>query len=240
MKGFDLSDDGWRLVFRGVVEPLHVVCVSRVCLRWHRLLVEDVSAWPARGWSSFGHFVAFFACPLRRMWFFMRTAPYGHASGALARIAREYLAFERDPPPCCFVRVPQWGNNALMWHVTIKGPLGTPYEGGWFVLEVTFPVGYPFKPPRVIFKTKIYHPNVGFNGAISVDILQNMWSPALTTQKVLLSLMWLMSEPNPDDPQTPEVAHLMKTDRAKYDETARHWTKTHASNAVPTAQGFDA
>jgi len=43
--------------------------------------------------------------------------------------------------------------------LTLKGPKGTPYEGGLFKLEVKFPPDYPQKPPFVRFHTGIWHPN---------------------------------------------------------------------------------
>jgi ubiquitin-protein ligase len=57
---------------------------------------------------------------------------------------------------------------------------GSPYEGGVFVLEVTLPNDYPFRPPKVKFATKIYNPSVSKSGNVSIDILRNYWSPALT------------------------------------------------------------
>ena len=49
-------------------------------------------------------------------------------------------------------------NNLLEWKANIFGPKGTPYEGGIWFMNVKFPTDYPFKPPKVEFKTKIYHP----------------------------------------------------------------------------------
>lgn len=59
----------------------------------------------------------------------------------------------------------------------------SPYQGGVFFLTIHFPTDYPFKPPKVAFTTRIYHPNINSNGSICLDILRSQWSPALTISK---------------------------------------------------------
>jgi ubiquitin-conjugating enzyme E2 D/E len=46
--------------------------------------------------------------------------------------------------------------------------------------------------------------------------------------QVLLSICSLLTDPNPDDPLVPEIAHMYKTDRPKYEATARSWTQKYA------------
>ncbi|CAD0199965.1 unnamed protein product [Chrysodeixis includens] len=117
-------------------------------------------------------------------------------------------------------------HNVLQDH-TVK-IVDSPYQGGVFFLTIHFPTDYPFKPPKVAFTTRIYHPNINSNGSICLDILRSQWSPALTISKVLLSICSLLCDPNPDDPLVPEIARIYKTDREKYNELAREWTRKYA------------
>lgn len=64
----------------------------------------------------------------------------------------------------------------------------SPYSGGVFFLAIHFPTDYPFKPPKVNFTTRIYHPNINSNGSICLDILRDQWSPALTISKGTFNL----------------------------------------------------
>ncbi|TCD70720.1 Ubiquitin-conjugating enzyme E2 4 [Steccherinum ochraceum] len=145
---------------------------------------------------------------------------------ALKRINKELLDLGRDPPSSCSAG--PTGDNMFQWQATIMGPGDSPYAGGVFFLSITFPTDYPFKPPKVSFTTKIYHPNINANGSICLDILRDQWSPALTISKVLLSICSMLTDPNPDDPLVPDIAHLYKTDRTRYEATAREWTRKYA------------
>jgi hypothetical protein len=43
---------------------------------------------------------------------------------------------------------------------TVQGPPGTVYEGGVFAVSIVLPGLYPYELPRIMFKTKIFHPNI--------------------------------------------------------------------------------
>ncbi|KAI4372630.1 hypothetical protein MLD38_010835 [Melastoma candidum] len=145
---------------------------------------------------------------------------------ASKRILKELKDLQKDPPTSCSAG--PVAEDMFHWQATIMGPPDSPYAGGVFLVTIHFPPDYPFKPPKVAFRTKVFHPNINSNGSICLDILKEQWSPALTISKVLLSICSLLTDPNPDDPLVPEIAHMYKADRNKYETTARSWTQKYA------------
>lgn len=96
---------------------------------------------------------------------------------AVRRIQKERAMLDEDPPANCSAG-PESSDDLFRWTATIFGPEDTPYHGGVFQLVIVFPDDYPFHPPKVQFRTKIFHPNINTHGQICVDILKDAWTPA--------------------------------------------------------------
>uniref|UniRef100_A0A3P9A217 E2 ubiquitin-conjugating enzyme n=1 Tax=Esox lucius TaxID=8010 RepID=A0A3P9A217_ESOLU len=142
-------------------------------------------------------------------------------------IQKELAEITLDPPPNCSAG-PK-GDNIYEWRSTILGPPGSVYEGGVFFLDIAFTPDYPFKPPKVTFRTRIYHCNINSQGVICLDILKDNWSPALTISKVLLSICSLLTDCNPADPLVGSIATQYLTNRTEHDRIAKQWTKRYAT-----------
>ena len=119
--------------------------------------------------------------------------------------------------------------NPRHFNVQISGPAQTPYEGGLFTAELYLPDEYPMVPPKVLFRTKIFHPNIDKLGRICLDILKDKWSPALQIRAVLLSIQALMSTPNLDDPLDEEIANFWKSNEDGAIQKAKEWTLQYAN-----------
>ena len=143
------------------------------------------------------------------------------------RISRELKDLQKDPPPG--ISAAPIDNNLYHWEGCIIGPDDSPYAYGIFKLEIFFPSDYPYKPMKVKFKTKIFHPNISPAGNICLSTLKDEdWTPALTISHVLFSILSLLTDPNPDDPLVPEVARLYNTNIYEFNRQASDWTLKYA------------
>jgi ubiquitin-protein ligase len=143
------------------------------------------------------------------------------------RIQKELVEIMKDPPMNCSAS-PVSDEDMNNWQATIVGPEGTPYQGGVFILDIKLGPSYPFKPPEVRFRTKIYHCNIDANGNICLDILRDKWAASLNIQRVLLSIASIMDDPNPNDPLVQSIATQYINDRETHDAIARQWTEDYA------------
>ena len=146
---------------------------------------------------------------------------------ATKRIKKELEEISKEPPSNCSAG-PINHDNIFEWSATILGPSESPYAGGVFKLNIIFNEKYPFKPPKVKFLTRIFHPNINSNGSICLDILNVNWSPALTITKLLLSISSLLTDPNPNDPLVKSIADMYIHQKEEYNRRAREFTLRYA------------
>lgn len=111
--------------------------------------------------------------------------------------------------------------DLYQWKAFIKPSETSVYHDTILELSISFPSTYPYAPPKIVFVTPIYHPNINTNGSICISTLAKDWSPALTVEKTLYSIMSLLDEPNARDPLRPDAAELYLSDEKAYYEKCR-------------------
>ncbi|XP_041666902.1 ubiquitin-conjugating enzyme E2 L3-like isoform X2 [Cheilinus undulatus] len=128
----------------------------------------------------------------------------------------------------CFRNIQVDEANILHWQGLLL-PDCTPYDKGAFRIEIHFPSEYPFKPPKINFKTKIYHPNIDEKGQVCLPIIAaENWKPATKACQVISSLVSLVNTPQPEHPLRADLAEEYTKDRAKFMKNAEEFTKKHS------------
>ncbi|XP_050411485.1 ubiquitin-conjugating enzyme E2 L3 [Patella vulgata] len=128
----------------------------------------------------------------------------------------------------CFQEIKVDDSNILNWQGLIV-PDRPPYNKGAFRIEINFPAEYPFKPPKVTFRTKIYHPNIDEKGQVCLPIISTEnWKPATKTDQVLQSLVALVNDPEPEHPLRGDLAEEYTKDRKKFMKNAEDFTKKYS------------
>ena len=93
-------------------------------------------------------------------------------------------------------------SDMMKGYALIVGPEDTPYFGGFYFFNFSFPHDYPFSPPTVTYMTNDgftrYNPNLYKCGKVCVSILNtwsgDKWSSCQTINSILLTLCSLLND----------------------------------------------
>ena len=113
------------------------------------------------------------------------------------RLLAEYREMVRNPPVGITAGPIHEETSLYEWEALIVGPEGTCFENGCFHAKLSFPADYPLNPPKMVFTTPIWHPNIYEDGKVCISILHAPGEDAFgTTQwKKLVAddgLIWQM------------------------------------------------
>ncbi|EMF12183.1 ubiquitin conjugating enzyme [Sphaerulina musiva SO2202] len=153
---------------------------------------------------------------------------------ASKRLFQEYKSLTIDPPEG-ITAGPINEDDLFVWEAIIQGPEGTPFEGGVFPAELRFPKDYPLMPPTMRFLGGgIWHPNVYPNGVVCISILHapgddpnhyehasERWSPIQSVEKILISVMSMIAEPNDESPANIDAAKMWREQREEFEKRVR-------------------
>ena len=146
-----------------------------------------------------------------------------------SRILREIEEVYSNPPDNVSAG-PINDSDIYHWEAVITGPDDTDYKDGVFLLEITIPKEYPYKPPTIKFKTKIWHPNIDPNtGYICITTLKKEhWNPSMNISDILYTIMLLFYKPNFGDPLNGEARDEFKKNPSEYKEKVKKWVKDYS------------
>jgi ubiquitin-protein ligase len=134
---------------------------------------------------------------------------------ATKRLIKDLEQIDNEKVPTVGVTARPLEHDLFLWHANIRGPEGTPYEGGVFHLELQIPASYPHHPPAVKLFTTIPHPNV-FGNYICLDMLQinrkegQGWSSAYSIQSVLMQLQSFLFEEDLNQEKNQQLMNIKK------------------------------
>ncbi|KAJ8293937.1 BTB/POZ domain-containing protein 1 [Rhodotorula toruloides] len=157
---------------------------------------------------------------------------------ALRRLMTEYKQLsEQENEDSMFTAGPVSEDDFFTWSCLISGPEDTPFEGGVFHAELKFPRDYPLSPPKMRFDPPLFHPNIYASGEVCISILHapgddpnayesasERWSPVQSVEKILLSVISMLAEPNLESGANIDACKMYRDHREEYDESIRAFT----------------
>ena len=118
--------------------------------------------------------------------------------------------------------------EGMEWLVLLRGPKGSPYEDGVFEVILSFPWEYPRAPPKIRFKTPIWHPNVYTDSNLLCYDCGGI-GDNYQADVVVAGVAALLAQPNPGSPANREACEMFVRNRKEFDSTARDYTRQYAS-----------
>jgi ubiquitin-conjugating enzyme E2 M len=95
------------------------------------------------------------------------------------------------------------------------------WKGAKYKFTVVVTPNYPHEAPKCHCETQIFHPNIDMQGNVCLNILRADWKPVLGINAVILGLIFLFIEPNPNDPLNKEAAELMRNNEAGFKDKVK-------------------
>ncbi|KAJ3486418.1 hypothetical protein NLI96_g4259 [Meripilus lineatus] len=164
-------------------------------------------------------------------------------STALRRLMTEYrMLTSQGAPDGMFTAGPISESDFFTWEALIMGPKDTPFEGGVFAAKLTFfhttkmrqPSDYPLSPFKMKFEPPLFHPNIYPDGTVCISILHTpgddptmyeqaseRWSPVQSVEKVILSVISMLAEPNLESGANIDCCKLYRDNKPEYERIVR-------------------
>lgn len=158
-------------------------------------------------------------------------------SQAIRRLNTEQKNLATEGPQIGFYALPT-SKNVLHWHIFIRGSDNSLYENTILHAILDFPIDYPMSPPKMTFKSKMFHPNIYEHGGVCISTLkrpgsdpteynkpEEMWTPVQSIRTIVLSVISMLNEPNCESPANLDASKEYLNSRAEYERKVRRLAK---------------
>ena len=127
---------------------------------------------------------------------------------------------------------------AAPWICVLRGPPGSPYEGGTFRVSISIPKGYPFgdhpsitfgspASPAALRLTPLWHPlpdPASGNVCLGAD---KKWAPASKLESLPPVLLGLLEHPSGENAANLPAAEQLAGNQAAFVAKAQEWARLH-------------
>jgi len=115
------------------------------------------------------------------------------SNSAIQRLQQEYRRLNKDPIP--YISAQPLPSNLLEWRYIVRGPSGTPYQGGIYQGKLVFPFEYPYKPPSIYMLTPNGRFKINSRLCLSIsDFHPDTWNPSWSISSILNGLLSFMCD----------------------------------------------
>jgi ubiquitin-conjugating enzyme E2 R len=146
-------------------------------------------------------------------------------------LMKEYKALSKEQ----WVDIELNEDNVYQWNLALMvlNPDST-YYGGYFKAQMNFPKDYPYRPPEFRFTKPLWHPNIYPDGKLCISILHapgedimsgetagERWSPIQGVESVLISILSLLDDAEPDSPANVDASVQFRNEKEKFQERVK-------------------
>ena len=113
------------------------------------------------------------------------------------------------------------GKEVMNFEVEYTPDQASYWYGGKYLFSFSYPEDFPYEPPKIMCKTKIYHPNIDYDGNTCLNMAKDDWNLDYTALNYIFQFYYLFSEPNPNNPLNHDAAKIMRDNLNQFKDNVK-------------------
>ena len=119
----------------------------------------------------------------------------------------------------------------------VKAPENSLYKNGIFKFKILFPIEYPYRPPKLLFLTKITHVNISEDGYVCVKYLVQ-WEKKYNLLGLLSVIYEIFVLENPHSPFDMQLARILRSNPLEYEKICNDYIDKYALKEFPRNEKY--